>query len=159
MVTWHVAWDASGDPSNCVVRHVHTVCGILVVDSRMVVVLEPLLIDVTVNHWSTEIDEEECWNRREDKSNPVTRQHLVDHTVSLPRWEGIPKPVVRGVGECGLLLDEACNVKVDTSAKLWLHFETLDHLDELELFVLHGRVLWPDFPQVLVDVVVKGLHN
>ena len=63
------------------------------------------------------------------------------------------------MSESGLLLDKALNVQVDTSAKLWLHFETLDHLDELKLLVLHVRVLRSDFPQVLVDVVLKGLHN
>ena len=126
----------------------------------MVVVVEPLLVDITVCHWLHEIDEEECWNGREDKSNPVARQHLVNHTVSLPRRELVPKSlVVRGVSECGLLFDKAWNVQIDTSAKLWFHFKALDHLDELKLLVLHMRVLRPNFPQVLVDVVLKGLHN
>ena len=62
---------ASGDPSNCVVGHVHAVCGILVVDSLVVVVVEPLLIDVTVSHRLHEIDEEESWNGWEHESHPV----------------------------------------------------------------------------------------
>ena len=50
----------------------------------MVVVVKPLLVDVTVSDGLHEIDEEERWDAREDKSNPVARQHLVNHTVSLP---------------------------------------------------------------------------
>ena len=41
------------------------------------------------------------------------------------------------MSEWRLLLDEAWNVEVDASAKLWLDLEALDHLDELKLLVLH----------------------
>ena len=155
-----VHWNASGDPSNCIVSHLHAVGSILVVDCLVVVVLVPQLVNVAVSDWLHEIDKEEARDGWEDESYPIAWEPLVNHTVSLPWREFIPQSlVVWSMWEWGLLLDKAWNVQVDADAKLWFDLETLDHLDELVLFLAHGRVLRPNFPQVLVDIVVKGLHN
>ena len=150
----------SGNSSDRVVSHLHAVSSILVVYCFVVVVLVPELINVAVNHRLTEIDEEEsrdCW---EDESNPVAWEPLVDHTVSLSWREFVPKSlVVRCVGKGRLFLDKTWNVHVDAAAHLWLNFKAFDHLDKLILFLSGGRVLRSNLPQVLIDIVVKSLHN
>ena len=68
----------------------------------------------------------------------------------------MPKSSVVGrVREGDLLLAEALDVEVDASAQLGLDFVSFDHLNDLSLLLSGGRVLWANFPQILVNIVVE----
>ena len=58
-----------------------------------------------------------------------------------------------------LLLAKAWNVHVDSTHKLRFNLVPFDELDKLELFLSGRRVLRTNFPKILVDVVVEGIHT
>ena len=67
-------------------------------------------------------------------------------------------PVIWSRSKRILLFAEAWNIHVDSTLEFCRNFLTLYHLDELELFLSGLRVLRTNFPKILVDVVVKGVH-
>ena len=68
----------------------------------------------------------------------------------------MPPSDVGGFGtESDLLLSEALDVFVDSALKLGLDLVSLDHLNNLLLLFIYGTVFGTDFPQALVDIVVK----
>ena len=137
------------------IDHGESVGTVLVVDAGPLVVLIVHMVDVTMDDRRHHVYEEEYGHGGEDKAHPVTGQTNVDHTVSLKRAEGFPQaPVVRCARERCLLFAKAWNVKIDAGAQLWLDFHTLDHLDKLSLLFVGLRVVGPDLPQVLVNIVL-----
>ena len=67
--------------------------------------------------------------------------------------------VVWSSREGDFLLAQAWNVHVDPTLHLRFDFGSFDHLDELELLLSSSRVLRTNFPKILVDVVVEGIHT
>ena len=67
--------------------------------------------------------------------------------------------VVWSSREGDFLLAQAWNVHVDSTHKLGFNLVSFDELDKLELFLSGRRVLRTNFPKILVDVVVEGIHT
>ena len=145
---------SSGKSGDGLVDHGHTVSTILVVDTLPLVVHVVLDVDLTVDHGCHHVDKEEGGDGGENQSHEIARQTLVDHSVALEGAESVPKAlVVGGASEGGLLLTQAWDLHVDASAQFSLHFESLDHLDDLALLLVDLREVGAYLSQVHVEVV------
>ena len=155
-----VSWEhLSGESSDWLIDHGHSVWTILEIDTCPLVVHVMHVVDVSVDDWGHHVDKEEHWDGWEDQSHEIAWQTLVDHAVSLEGAKGVPQSLVIGSGgEGGLLLAEAWNIQVDASAQLSLDFEPFDHGDNLSLFLVSLRVVGANLPQVLVDVVLHFFY-
>ncbi len=166
MYVWLRFWEQhfwllqSSQSSDGLIDHGESVGTILVVDTLPLVVHVLLVVDVAVDNGWDHVHHEENGHGWEYETYEIARQALIDHTVALKTAPSVPQTLVVGSsGEWRLLFAETWDFKVDTSAQLSLDLVPLDHLDNLALLLVHDGVVGPDFPQVLVDIVLHSTRH
>ena len=128
---------SSSESGDGLINHGQSIGTILEVDALPLVVHVMFVVDLTVDNWGHHVDEEEHGDSREDESHKITGETNIDDTVAFEGAERLPHAlVVRGSGERSLLLAEAWDIKVDTSAQLGLDLEAFNHRNNLTLLLI-----------------------
>ena len=151
----------SGKSCDGLISHQWSVQRELEVQGLPLEVVVLLDVDGSMEDWLPYVHEHEHWHQGEEESDPVSSQTNVHHTVSLERGKWVPVSLVGWLsGEGNSLLSKTLNILVDTALNLWLDFVSLDHLDNLLLLLVHGRVLGTNLLQTLIDIVLEtGTHS
>ena len=113
-----------------------------------------LNVDISVDHRLPHVHEHKHWHHWVNESDPVSRWHQVELSISLEGSEWEP-PLGGGWlgGESYSLLSETLDVLVNSTLELWLDFHSLNHLNYLLLLLVDGGVLGSDLCEALSDVV------
>ena len=111
-------------------------------------------VNISVDHWLPHVHEHKHWHHWVNESDPVSSWHQVQLSISLEGSEWEPPLGGRWLGgESHSLLSQTLDVLVNSTLELWLDFHSLNHLDNLLLLLVDGRVLGSDLGEALGDFV------
>ena len=128
----------------------HSVGSILVVHTFPLIVGKVLDIDGSVDDWLHGVDEHEHGDDWEDQSNPVTGETHIQEPIAFVGRPCLPKSLACNIlHKWSLSLSKTLNVQVNSRSHFCLDFKSLDHLDQLGLFLVSGRVLGTNLSQIL----------